>query len=482
MLCAHGPEVEWRICTIWEAAYGLLPLSSSAVDLPEIVVATPLQPPSLSWSLYRPLLKVLEYLPRGSPSEACLMRIFVATVEAILRRTFPLDSLPDQRKKKIQGSWSTELRTMIHSLFLESSVSTDLASRLIFVVLTVCVSYEVLPNGSKRTTGDAARKSSDDIPEEVNGGTSVKIRSRKKQGPVTVFDSFVLAAVCALSCELQLFPLIMKKGRISKPKNSNENSVGSAISHTRRILRILEAHFSLKPSSIGTSWGCSSNEIVAAAMVAAHVSELFRQSKACMNSLSILMRCKWDPEISNRSSSLYHLIDFHGKAVASIVDKAEPLEAHLVQVPLWKVTSDNRGRNSNKRHIDSTNFGGLEKKQNSALQNGRRDGSCNSGMCRDKTELLLNSSASKKNIARLAEDASDLANFLIRDRHIGLNCSAQAFLRSVLQDRNELCFSVVSLLWHKLIATPETEMCAESTSAQQGWSQVNYQSNILLCA
>ncbi|MCI04687.1 protein GIGANTEA, partial [Trifolium medium] len=35
MLCAHGPEVEWRICTIWEAAYGLIPASSSAVDLPE---------------------------------------------------------------------------------------------------------------------------------------------------------------------------------------------------------------------------------------------------------------------------------------------------------------------------------------------------------------------------------------------------------------------------------------------------------------
>nr|CAB3504337.1 unnamed protein product [Digitaria exilis] len=39
--------------------------NSSAIDLPEIVVATPLQPPTLS-----------------RPSEACLIRIFVATVEA----------------------------------------------------------------------------------------------------------------------------------------------------------------------------------------------------------------------------------------------------------------------------------------------------------------------------------------------------------------------------------------------------------------
>ncbi|KAI5430151.1 hypothetical protein KIW84_034650 [Lathyrus oleraceus] len=38
ILCAHGPEVERRICTIWEAAYGLIPIKSSVVDLPEIIV------------------------------------------------------------------------------------------------------------------------------------------------------------------------------------------------------------------------------------------------------------------------------------------------------------------------------------------------------------------------------------------------------------------------------------------------------------
>lgn len=65
MLCAHGPDVEWRICTIWEAAYGLLPLNSSVVDLPELVVAAPLQPPPLSWSLYLPLLKVLRVSSSG---------------------------------------------------------------------------------------------------------------------------------------------------------------------------------------------------------------------------------------------------------------------------------------------------------------------------------------------------------------------------------------------------------------------------------
>ncbi|GJW42651.1 GIGANTEA-like protein [Tanacetum coccineum] len=82
------------------AAYGLIPLSSSIVDLPKIIVAAPLQPPILSWNLYVPLLKVLEYLPRGSPSEACLMKIFVATVEAILQRTFPTESLYEQTRKQ----------------------------------------------------------------------------------------------------------------------------------------------------------------------------------------------------------------------------------------------------------------------------------------------------------------------------------------------------------------------------------------------
>ncbi|RZC49192.1 hypothetical protein C5167_017616 [Papaver somniferum] len=77
-----------------------------------------------------------------------------------------------------------------------------------------------------------------------------------------------------------------------------------------------------------------------------------------------------------------------------------------------------------------------------------------------------------KSLSSLAMDASELANFLTVDRHIGFNCSSQVLLKSVLEDKHELCFSVVSLLWHKLIATPETQLSEESTSAQQGWRQV----------
>ncbi|KAL5560240.1 hypothetical protein UlMin_036451 [Ulmus minor] len=497
MLCAHGPDVEWRICTIWEAAYGLIPLSSSAVDLPEIIVAAPLQPPVLSWNLYIPLLKVLEYLPRGSPSEACLMKIFVATVEAILQRTFPPESYMEQNRKARYfsgiGSASknlavAELRTMVHSLFLESCASVELASRLLFVVLTVCVSHEAQSNRSKR-----ARVEESFLPDEITEDLhdlsdkqrEIKNKRVKKQGPVPAFDSYVLAAICALACELQLFPFISKGGnhlhskdvkngakpvKINGSCNELKSSIDSAVCHTRRILAILEALFSLEPSSVGTSWSYSSNEIVAAAMVAAHVSELFRRSKACMHALSVLMRCKWDNEIYTRASSLYNLIDIHSKAVASIVNKAEPLEAHLKHAPGWKnspTSSDarKRDRNENGRCLNSG--------QSSLLKG--KDSSHSESKYKSESASHSNEGSGNtlgKGVANFPLDASDLANFLTKDRHIVFSCSAQVFLGSMLAEKQELCFSVVSLLWHKLIAAPETKPTAESTSAQQGWRQV----------
>ncbi|KAK4794653.1 hypothetical protein SAY86_012647 [Trapa natans] len=497
MLCAHGPEVEWRICTIWEAAYGLIPLSSSAVDLPEMIVATPLQPPVLSWNLYIPLLKVLEYLPRGSPSEACLMKIFVATVEAILQRTFP----PKGPHLTGVGTASNnlavaELRTMVHSLFLESCASVELSSRLLFVVLTVCMSHEAQFKGSKRPRGEGtvtvekiteAPSTSSEDRENLRESKSRKV---KKQGPVAAFDSYVLAAVCALACELQLFPLISRGGNRSNGRQKPENllkpakmngssdelqsSFDSATHHTHRILSILEALFSLKPSSVGTTWSYSSNEIVAAAMVAAHVSELFRRSKACMHALSVLMRCKWDDEIYTRASSLYNLIDLHSKTVASIVNKAEPLEAHLMQAPMWRdsfLCFDQNQQNC------LSGRGCFEVGQSSSSQD--KLVSTDHLTCEEKSIYQRSnlSSSSGKGIASFPVDASELANFLTMDRHIGFNCSAKVLLRSVLAEKQELCFSVVSLLWHKLIAAPEIQPCAESTSAQQGWRQVNIKCN-----
>ncbi|KAL2334961.1 hypothetical protein Fmac_016174 [Flemingia macrophylla] len=490
MLCAHGSEVEWRICTIWEAAYGLIPLNSSAVDLPEIVVATPLQPPILSWNLFIPLLKVLEYLPRGSPSEACLMKIFVATVEAIIQRTFPASDHRRNPRYYCVGSASknlavAELRTMVHSLFLESGASVELASRLLFVVLTVCVSHEVHFNGSKKPRGEdnyLVEEIIEDLQVVSESQRKTKNRKMKNQGPVAAFDSYVLAAVCALACELQLFPMVSRGDNHSVPNDVQniakpvkidaschelQNGIGSAIRHTHRILSILEALFSLKPSSVGTSWSYSSNEIVAAAMVAAHISELFRQSKACMRALSVLMHCKWDDEIHSRASSLYNLIDIHRKTVASIVNKAEPLGATLIHTPICK------DHCSSKRQNQCVNNSCLNSEQTSISTSEDLPPSEFSQKCKRTSYSNEPSRFSFGNVATsLLFDASDLANFLTNDRHIGFNCSAQVFLRYRLAEKQELSFSVVSLLWQKLIASPETQPCAESTSAQQGWRQV----------
>lgn len=504
MLCAHGPEVEWRICTIWEAAYGLIPLSSSVVDLPEIIVATPLQPPLLSWNLYIPLLKVLEYLPRGSPSEACLMKIFVATVEAVLKRTFPVEcSVEEGRRSRFSSGAASasknlavaELRTMVHSLFLESCATVELASRLLFVVLTVCVSHEARTNGNKKSRTEEI-SANDSSRHSESGGCSPSSskdpkkprdsrgKKSKKQGPVAAFDSYVLAAVCALACELQLFPLVASgsnppstgdtKGAVRAVtvnglSDEFQGGMDSAVRHTRRILAILEALFSLKPSSIGTSWGYSSSEIVAAAMVAAHVSELFRRSKACMHALSVLMRCKWDNEIHTRASSLYNLIDIHSKAVASIVNKAEPLEAHLSHTPVWRDSSSVINGRKRNECADPVCF---LSDVTSTLDHEDASQSKNLLNCKTALYTTNDGSPSGKRIASLQFDASDLANFLTMDRHVGFNCSLQTFLQSALVEKQELCFSVVSLLWQKLIASPETQPSAESTSAQQGWRQV----------
>lgn len=494
MLCGHGPEVEWRICTIWEAAYGLIPLSSSVVDLPDIIVATPLQTPVLSWNLYIPLLKVLEYLPRGSPSEACLMKIFVATVEAILQRTFPLEPSREQIRKTryLSGIGSTsknlvvaELRTMVHSLFVESPASVDLASSLLFVVLTMCVTHDAQTKGNKRQRGEN-RFPADEIAEEslvvLEKQNRVENGETKKQGAVAAFDSYVLAAVCALACELQLFPLISEgnnhsgskdlRGRsrptkINGSPNGFQNSLNSAIRNTCRILSILEAFFSLKSSSVGTSWSYSPNEIVAAAMVAAHVSELCRNSKACMHALSVLMRCKWDKEIHHRASSLHNLIDIHGKTVASIVDKAEPLEAHLLNAPVWKGAPVLDGR---KKTISS-----LKCSESHYLLSQQHEDNRSQTLLQCSKSLHINEktgSSTSTGVTSFPVDASELANFLTMDRLIGFNCSAQVPLRSALAEKQELCFSVVSLLWHKLIAGPETLLSAEGTSTHRGWRQV----------
>ncbi|KAL1561502.1 protein GIGANTEA-like isoform X2 [Salvia divinorum] len=417
MLCVNGLEVERRICMIWEAAYGLIPLTSSSTDLPIIVAATSLQPPILSWNLYIPLLKVLEHLPRGSPSECSLMKIFVATVEAILCRTFPPESCKEQIQRA-RNAYKTlvvsELRTIVHSLFLGSCASVELASRLLFSVLTVCVSHEAELGGSRRRGAEEGEKLA------------------SKQAPIAAFDSYVVAAVCALSCELHTYTLVSSQ--------LDARAKCRSIDHTRRILAVLEALMSSELSSIGTSWSYSSDEIVITVVVVAHVYDLFRRSKVCKKALSLMMRRKWDKEIRSRASSLFNLVDVQCKTVASIVERAGSLEDWLL-------------------HGASSPFQGKKRKTYA--------GCFHFGSCQASSLFCENVAGSEAlSIYEKAE-----SNFSTMEGRAGFDCSRQA-LRSVLAEKQQVCFLVVSLLWHSLIVSPEIQPRAESSSSQQGWRKV----------
>ena len=217
LMCDHGPDVEWQICTLWEAAYGLLPLNSCAANLPELVVAAPLQPPPLSWNLFRPLLRVLEYLPQGSASEACLLRIFTATVEVILHRSVPTEEHQEQRagtkrnssygagRFGLKHTASTELRAMVHALFTEACPSAGLAARLLSVAFTVYLSHDAIQQGIRKSKNSHCSNES----EVDTGSATVRVRktAEKERGAVSTFDSYVIAAVCALACEVQLLSL-----------------------------------------------------------------------------------------------------------------------------------------------------------------------------------------------------------------------------------------------------------------------------------
>lgn len=493
LMCLHGPEVEWRICTLWEAAYGLLPLSSSTVDLPEIVVATPLQPPVLSWNLFHPLLRVLEYLPRGSPSEASLMRIFTATVQAILQRTFPEEQSREQagRTRNTHAGIGpnsknlavAEFRAMVHSLFTESCLPLDLASRLLFVVLTVCLSHDAVKKGSRKKISNSTMRDQ----QAINGSQKVSgCRANKERGAVATFSSYILAAVCAQAWEVQLFsftsPMVncvqpphpaQAATRISGHVEGLPNGVYSAVNHTRRLLGILEALLSLKPSAVGSTPGnYSSSEIVAAAMVAAHVSDLLGRSKACMHALSVMIRCKWNPELCARASSVLSLIDVNSKAVASIIDKSESSVSNV------------QYKAENNYSMDSAAYSGVGIHAELAINQNHEGGNILSlENCHGEVEFMSHNeqeqkimdvviAGSGKVIANLSMDPSDVASLLTMDRHKWVNDNVGNFVTAVLEEKQDLCVASVPLLWQRLITAPEMQMSVESTSAKQGWRQV----------
>ncbi|KAL3504553.1 hypothetical protein ACH5RR_034394 [Cinchona calisaya] len=163
-------------------------------------------------------------------------------------------------------------------------------------------------------------------------------------------------------------------------------------------------------------------------MVAAHISDLFRRSKACMHGLSILMRCKWDNEIHSRASSLLNLMDIHSKTVASTVNKEEPLEAHLMHAPLWKETSSCfRGKEYSK--CSSCKCSKPREpfaEQCIDLFNSRVSVKFEkNSKCSDVAKCKMD-----KGIASFPTVPTDLANFLTNDKRIGFSCSAQVVCKA----------------------------------------------------
>eukprot|EP00252_Welwitschia_mirabilis_P005526 TRINITY_DN1599_c0_g1_i14.p1 TRINITY_DN1599_c0_g1~~TRINITY_DN1599_c0_g1_i14.p1 ORF type:complete len:973 (+),score=195.39 TRINITY_DN1599_c0_g1_i14:514-3432(+) len=497
LMCSHGSEVEWRICALWEAAYGLLPLSSSAVDLPELVVASPLQPPVLSWNLFHPLLCVLEYLPQGSPSEASLMKIFTATVEAVLKRTFLADISGQHTvvKRTSHGGIGhamknlavAELRAMIHSLFIESCSSLNLASRLLFVVLTVCLSHDTLQRNDEKArvlTFPISNMATKECQEQITSDERKMngYRTSKDRGAVATFDSYVLAAVCALACEVQLFSYsaeVSNCGQIPKATTATKaakishinkrfpNEMYTALSHIKRLLAILEALLSLKSSSLCFSpRNCSSNEIVASAVVAAHVSNLLGGSKTCMQSLALLTRCKFDLELCARASSILSLIETNGKAVAAISEKSR-LSVSFVQYQLEKNNIFGKGGGCSERmHVGKGNnqTGGVsEVPYLDVLSIEKRRGTD----IMDEIDVCT-----EKNIARRQMNALDVATLLTMDKHQWTSGNVGNVIEFILKEKQDLCVASVPLLWQRLVTAPDMQMTAESTSAEQGWRQV----------
>ncbi|EFJ38770.1 hypothetical protein SELMODRAFT_140066 [Selaginella moellendorffii] len=406
----HGRDVEWRICVLWEAAYGLIPLDKSVVDLPEMVIATPLQPPLLSWTLFRPFLRVLEHVPKGCQSQTCLRRIFSATVDAILRRTFPLDDWKEQKNGNFRSASGSgvdpagmaELRALVHCLFTEAFLGPALASQLLSDALTVCLSHDTLRQG--------------------NGSDSSKKRSthssNKDRGAVASFDSYLIAAVCALACEVQLCTFSAADGTAF-------NGVTNSAYQARRLMSVLEGLLVVEPFSPGVGPNTNSpNDLVEAAIVAAHISRLLGRSRACTHALTAIVRCKWDPGVSSKAASILALVDGNDKAVEAVFNYAD------------KLSGDEKRTLSSKQ---------AQKIISGFTKDGVKD-------------------------ASLSLNASDVTNLLCGCN--GVSTTVSDLLKAVLKQKRDLAVAIVPLLWQRLMSAEELPTSKEGTSAKQGWRQV----------
>ncbi|KAG6542250.1 hypothetical protein Mapa_016378 [Marchantia paleacea] len=513
LMTGHGIDVECHICALWEAAYGLRPLTPSSVDLPDLVLSTPLQPPVLSWNLLRALFRILSYLPPDSPSQACLKRIFSATVEAILQRTFPLDEVKQQKDGTIVGLQAGgggtgaksvamgELRAMLHCLFTESFLSPELAAHLLSEALSLCLSHDASRQSERRIAtwkdGGSSLTMEEDIYEgkEIFRTPTIDVAG-KQRGAVATFDSYVIAAVCALACEVQFFPLspayftIMKlpsvvitrpdadgqvsssgarDGQRSVSLLSNRFPIGVAnvLEHTKRLLGLLELLLGVSPSFAGT--GCSNsststNEILGQAVGAAHMSDLLGHSRACLHSLTGIMRCKWDPGICSKASAVLSAIESNGDLVAMAThgrngfggpDCTVGMKRDLEEA--WNASIEDQLKPSQLQKLSRVsglpgNLRGGSSEQAPKIPNGYGP----VGEARGSFPL----------------EASDVASLLCKDRRNGRYGTLDASLKSVLVGKQHLAIGATALLCQRLILAPDIPNAIEGTSAERGWGQV----------
>ncbi|CAM6083592.1 unnamed protein product [Calypogeia fissa] len=518
LLVGHGPDVEWRICLLWEAALGLRPLSPQVLDLPKFVLSAPLQPPVLSWNMVRPLLCTLEYLPAKSESRDCLRRIFSGTVEAILQRTFPREEVAKQmdgsyRNMNAGGSGPNakavgmaELRAMVHCLFTEPFLSPNLAAQLLSDALTLCLSHDAKREielkaaardrqGRRLSTVGGERPSSSKEIDRHSGD-----EAGKNRGAVATFDSYIVAAVCALACEVRLLsvspayftvseqaPLAMattegdrqvgSSGRQDGRRSSSASrdgfpiGIASVAEHTKR-LGLLELLLVGSPSSSGTgnSDNTTSNNILGESVVAAHMSNLLGQSKACLHSLTEIMKCEWDPGICAQAAALLSRIESNS-GLMYVSSQGRRLHARSYGVKSKDTESGSETVVSDSDHtskafsLDSHKDSTVQKSPNRGrmtnLLNGHRQKSPN-GFARGHMG---------KQVVTLALEAADVASLLCKERTEN-GAALTASLQSVIIEKQHLAIGTVALLCQRLVFSPEIPNSTEGTSAERGWHQV----------
>lgn len=470
----HGPDVERRMCLLWDLAYGLLPLDSPSVDVLRLVAATPLHRPVLSWNLFRPLLRVIEHLPWASPSQICMCQIFTATVESVLLRAFPFEESNEHKSIKPKGlqhggsdmssknASMAELRSMVQWLFTEMCPAPEVAAHLLASALTQCLSRDVL---RQKKLSEASQAGSE---AENSGAQDKKRKSRPEslddRGAVATFDSYLIAAVCALACEVQLVAFVktaaqkqsyigMQRGigvSFPEPVVVTSKGIPVAIEQAKRVLRILEALLDVIPSSMGAKPQGSSgySEIVTAAVVAAHVSSVLGNSRACLQALNGIVQSNWDVEISTKASSVLGLVQEYVKDIAEVTDAAgqssatgKTTEGSESSAGLATAASVSA---STAKVVRST----LE--QTAPVYNMPHQGRAGRGNMRNSME---------KTAARLSLSAAH-------------NTVFSGCLNVVLTEKQEIAAAIVPLIWRMLMFTSDTADSTVESPSSRGWYQV----------